>query len=289
MAGKMPRRPLILFFNRFFDTLPDTASLPCSDLCEFSEEIDRLPEAAAVIFHVPTLRGMRRVVKYPRQLWVAWSLESNVNYPQFSDPTFMRHFDLTMTYERNSDVWTSYLPSSAIFAAALRTPPKPKLESAPAVLFQSAAVDRSGRGAYCRELMRHLQIDSYGRILNNRRIDVPDRGHETKLATIAGYKFTLAFENSIAPDYVTEKFFDPLLAGSVPVYLGAPNVEDFAPGDDCFVDVTRFSEPAALAAHLSRLASDPAAYRRLLAWRDRPLRPAFVAAQRLDEIGRAHV
>lgn len=43
-------------------------------------------------------------------------------------------------------------------------------------------------------------------------------------------KFTLAFENSRARDYVTEKFFWPIDAGSIPIAYGAPNVALFAPG-----------------------------------------------------------
>ena len=56
-----------------------------------------------------------------------------------------------------------------------------------------------------------------------------DKGSATKLETIKAYKFTLALENAIAEDYVTEKVYDPLIASSVPVYLGAPNIDDFAP------------------------------------------------------------
>ena len=41
--------------------------------------------------------------------------------------------------------------------------------------------------------------------------------------------FTAAFEDSMAVDYVTEKVYDALHAGSVPLYLGAPNILEFVP------------------------------------------------------------
>ena len=91
-----------------------------------------------------------------------------------------------------------------------------------------------------RELMRHLAVDSFGRCLNNRTLE-EDGGSATLREVIRGYRFTLAFENSIAADYVTEKLFNPLAAGSVPVYLGAPNVADFAPGERCYLDVRDFA------------------------------------------------
>jgi hypothetical protein len=41
----------------------------------------------------------------------------------------------------------------------------------------------------------------------------------SKLALFARYKFALAFENSLAEDYVTEKFYHPLLAGHICIIL----------------------------------------------------------------------
>jgi len=38
------------------------------------------------------------------------------------------------------------------------------------------------------------------------------------------YKFCIAIENSLAMDYVTEKVYDALAAGCVPIYYGAPNI-----------------------------------------------------------------
>lgn len=41
----------------------------------------------------------------------------------------------------------------------------------------------------------------------------------------AKYKFTLAMENAICDDYVTEKLWRPLRLGSVPIVFGSPKVK----------------------------------------------------------------
>ena len=46
---------------------------------------------------------------------------------------------------------------------------------------------------------------------------------------IAGYKYSIAIENSSIDNYWTEKISDCLLAYTVPVYFGAPNIYDFFP------------------------------------------------------------
>lgn len=65
-----------------------------------------------------------------------------------------------------------------------------------------------------------------------------------------GYKFVFAFENAREIDYVTENFYIPLIAGSVPVYLGAQNVAEFAPDRRSFVDASEFKTPEELARYL---------------------------------------
>lgn len=60
-----------------------------------------------------------------------------------------------------------------------------------------------------------------------------------KLPILSQYKFTFCFENTIFPGYVTEKIFDAMFAGSVPVYLGAPDITDFIP-KNVFIDMRDF-------------------------------------------------
>lgn len=62
---------------------------------------------------------------------------------------------------------------------------------------------------------------------------------KNKLETISHYKFGLAFENCSYPGYVSEKIFDFLVAGVVPVYLGAPDIEKYIPRE-CFIDARKF-------------------------------------------------
>lgn len=54
------------------------------------------------------------------------------------------------------------------------------------------------------------------------------------------YKFAIAYENiGTLPGLITEKIFDCFSAGTIPVYLGAPNIEDYIPSS-CFIDVRDF-------------------------------------------------
>ena len=277
-AGTLPQRrsagsrTLILFYNSMYG---DPIELPAAGMpegFEASADLRRFDEAAAVVFHLPSLGGIGRLRKRPGQLWVAWWMESDHHVPRLADPAFMERFDLAMSYHRDADVFVSYV--AWFDEKRLRTPPRAKTHTA--ALFMSGPAETSGREAYAAELMEHLDVHSFGRRLRNRRL-AEDRGDVSKLETISRYRVTLAFENSITPDYVTEKLYEPLSVGSVPVYLGAANVAEFAPSPACFIDVRDFAGPAELAAHLCELERSPAAYESLLGWKREQFTPEFRA------------
>jgi len=35
----------------------------------------------------------------------------------------------------------------------------------------------------------------------------------------------IAFENAACPDYITEKFWRPLIMGVIPIYFGSPTIK----------------------------------------------------------------
>lgn len=63
---------------------------------------------------------------------------------------------------------------------------------------------------------------------------------ENKRTTLEQYKFAFCFENSIFEGNVTEKIFDAMFAGCVPVYCGAPDIADYVP-NDTFIDIRDFN------------------------------------------------
>jgi hypothetical protein len=57
-----------------------------------------------------------------------------------------------------------------------------------------------------------------------------------KLGTIKNYRFSICYENTHGSlGYVTEKIFDCFAAGTVPIYWGASNIEEYIP-KGCFID-----------------------------------------------------
>ncbi len=108
----------------------------------------------------------------------------------------------------------------------------------------------SFRNEFFTTLNARQRVDSYGKVLNN-------MGHRAgdKILTLQDYRFTIAFENFKSLGYVTEKLLEPLAAGSVPIYWGAPECRtDFNPA--AFIDASQFSDLEALADHIQRVDGD---------------------------------
>lgn len=77
------------------------------------------------------------------------------------------------------------------------------------------------RTLFFKQLSQYKKVNSGGRYLNN--IGQPE-GVEDKLAFQTKHKFSIAFENSAHPGYITEKLVQAFAAHTVPIYFGAEDV-----------------------------------------------------------------
>ncbi|CAH8287402.1 unnamed protein product, partial [Schistosoma turkestanicum] len=126
----------------------------------------------------------------------------------------------------------------------------------------------SPRQIYAKELSRYIKVDIYGACGS---MSCP-RKSEPQCFTLLEkeYKFYLSFENSLCPDYITEKIFRNAFKHDViPVVMGA-SIEEYkrvAPPHS-FIHVDQFKSPAELANYLKYLDRNKTAYNEYFAWRD---------------------
>lgn len=85
----------------------------------------------------------------------------------------------------------------------------------------------------------------------------PPQSCENKLETIRSYRYGLCFENAQFPGYVTEKLIDCLVAGVIPLYMGAPDIGQYIPAG-CFVDLRKYSSWADLLEYLQAMPEEDA-------------------------------
>lgn len=83
------------------------------------------------------------------------------------------------------------------------------------------------------DISTYKQVDSAGRHLNNMegftpgsRESVSGTHNNPKIEFQSNYKFTIACENYVYRDYITEKIIHAYMARTIPIYYGAPNVLD---------------------------------------------------------------
>jgi hypothetical protein len=182
-------------------------------------------------------------------------------------PVFGEHFavesktTIVSTTELNSDVPVPYIDAGIIHRlyGTKRANEVSESWSRRRLTNRTAAAFISNCGPKKRlrlleELMRAgVEMDSFGRCLHNADGEVLDTGStsmhtgKNKLHLLEGYLFAIAFENSEANDYVTEKFYQALEAGAVPVIIGPANIAAFAPSKLSFLNANDYSSPIELA------------------------------------------
>ncbi|XP_046478346.1 alpha-(1,3)-fucosyltransferase 10 [Neodiprion pinetum] len=215
----------------------------------------------------------------PRRGSIDWGLlheESPRNIPMLTSETALALFNHSATFSRFSDVPLTLVDLDSeedLIGTKYFVPLEEKSRLirekglAPLLYIQSDCNTASMRDSYVKELMEYISIDSYGACLNNKKL--PERlrlDHVSSLrdseflSLTAQYKFTLAFENAVCDDYITEKLWRPLMVGSIPVYYGSQSFKDWLPNKNSAISVRDFAGPKELANFLLLLTTDESRY-----------------------------
>jgi glycoprotein 3-alpha-L-fucosyltransferase len=189
------------------------------------------------------------------------SMESKVNYPNYDVSVAKKNgYDIVMTTDLNSDVPAGY------FSWVEYDVMKPPLPTSKKLNAAAAFISNCGAASFRLQAMEMMiklgiKIDSFGACLKNKATQLG------KLEVLPNYKFYLAFENSIEPDYVTEKYLQGLVSGTVTVVIGAPNIADYEPQIGSVIHIPRLEDVPAAVEKMKTLMEDDKAYDDILQWK----------------------
>ncbi|KRZ77247.1 CDK5 regulatory subunit-associated protein 1 [Trichinella papuae] len=128
----------------------------------------------------------------------------------------------------------------------------------------SKCSSHSGREWLVQRLAQYVPIDTYGACgtlpLARAAFD-----HDRQRSLAKLYKFRIVFENTVCRDYMTERFFEALIDGSVPVVLRRADYESIAP-EHSFIAADDFSSAKQLADYLNYLDKNTEQYAKYFHW-----------------------
>lgn len=248
----------------------DVVDSKCPQVCLFTRQRRHLKSSAAILFHgkdiylndMPSYRS-------PQQRWIFFSLEPPTATSLSMLEKLDELFNMTMTYRQDSDITTFYgytvqarkRPRVTVKSKEFWRAPKPGA----AVWMVSHCKTDSRRETYVSELQKVLPVDIFGKC--GKHVCEPKASDACYQDAAKNYSFYLSFENSICRDYVTEKFFRPLLFDLVPVVLGGGDYVSVAPPGS-YINALDFRSPAELGEYLKRVAGDPEWYESFFLWKN---------------------
>ena len=166
--------------------------------------------------------------------------------------------------------WTMYLqpPTRDIWATRINAPAVSE-HSRPRILFMAHNCNSlNNREQLVSMLQNAGLVDSISDCMNN--VEVPPEKRRDKHKWMQKYMFYASFENGCETDYVTEKMWGALAAGTLPIYYGAPNIAEHAPAGSYILLKGPHDVPRVVSLVRS-LMKNRTAYMEYHAWRNKPL------------------
>eukprot|EP01080_Neovahlkampfia_damariscottae_P000832 gene832-9081_t len=177
------------------------------------------------------------------------------------------NFDIYATTNSNSDIYSTYLGDEF----DLMMKPKEKTRKSMASAYISNCNDKLNRLGIINELREYgITIDLFGKCSGRVKEKIKTTNltrTERKLENIKHYKFHLSFENSETNGYITEKYWQALQGGTIPIYLGAKDIRRYQPSKNSILVVNEFKNIKELAEKIHHLDKNEIEYQKMLEWK----------------------
>jgi len=238
----------------------------CPVPCEVTSDISRAKEADGFVVHARDPRPLPPIDSVP---WILQTRENPVYTPVLTDTEYMSKFNLLKSYRLDSD-----FPDPSVLLPNL-TPPIP-FKDKTGLIMAAFSNCEPVRTEYMRQLMKFVQVNSYGDCLKNtnglKPISYKKEGKtfkQLKTELAKNYKFTLVFFNQDCDYFVDDQLTHAWNAGSVPVVMSTEKLDEFLPGNlkHSVIKVRDFSSPKHLADYLKRLSKNENEYNKYLEWK----------------------
>lgn len=257
-----------------------------------------ISDADVVVFYLPYFVRTNVLPNTKRrgQLWIATCgealerPETGMDCRQALDKGFMAHFDGFASYHGTADFLDAHVELFTSFqdppdALMLKSPMPPWTDFGAAgddLVTLSLSDCASGvRNSWITRIVdqferrgRSSSLVSYGRCFHNRKEphkksckENTEQWYDGWSNRCASRSFKIVGENTVEPWYVSEKVWDALWEGAVPIYFGPPEVKVLVPPNS-IIYYADFESPEALADYILGFNAETFAAAR--AWRNLP-------------------
>jgi len=202
--------------------------------------------------------------KIPRSKRILVLWEPPTIMPNQYSPAVLSQYDTILTYRDDlvdgrkfhKFLWSRLKPMSQ------NLPPFEKKKLVCTVVGNKASSGQGELYSKRREIIRFYEsnfphlFDFYGRGWDGKGFKTYQGAPQNKLEVMKHYKFAYCLENmSHISGWITEKIFDSFAAGSIPIYLGANDIDKYIPSD-CFIDMRKFNTLETLHQYIASISEE---------------------------------
>ncbi|KAI6213036.1 Alpha-(1,3)-fucosyltransferase C [Aphelenchoides besseyi] len=291
--------PVILYWNKYFVKefqrfIPDSATaFDCPFKCLHTSNRSAEDVAELRVFHERHVNVEDLPSDSPRAYNLLFTLEPPyLTYSKYGDqklpPDYFHHF---ASYRTSTSIYYPYDQFVSLDESTTdddqwtkaQIEEKLKLKKIPVLIAMSNCNSDAKRHVYVRELQKHIEITRVGACDGTIHCTKDPPGHalrkdmECMQHLNEAHYFYLAFENSVCPELLTEKFWR-LRQLIVPIVLTRSVIPQHIP-NDTFIAANDFESSFALAAYLKWLIGNPKEYQKYFEWTKRFRRTPLTEAE----------